>query len=362
MESLFHFLQANHGTPMNASIALNARFCVHRPTGMQRYGLELARRFGDRVQLVRPVLALRGPAGHLWEQVYLPSAVRGKLLWSPNNTGPLAVRRQVCTMHDLIPLDQPAWFSPRFAAWYKWLLPRLAKQVRHIIAVSEFTKCRVVELLRVRPEKVTVIPNGVDERFSPRSEKEILRMRQSLGITCPAYLLYVGNLEPRKNLPRLLQAWAIAQQSIPPEVELVVAGAKGSSLVFEQCCLGELPPRVQLTGYVADDHLPALYAGSLALLYPSLYEGFGLPPLEAMACGTPVVTSANTSLPEVVGDAAILADAEYVHSIADAIIRVASNDSLRSELRRRGLERAKEFTWARTAEPTLRLLLEQSQD
>jgi glycosyltransferase involved in cell wall biosynthesis len=203
----------------NASIALNARFSVHRPTGMQRYGLELARRFGDQIQVVRPVRALRGPAGHLWEQVYLPSTLHGRLLWSPNNTGPLAVRRQVCTMHDLIPLDQPEWFSPRFAAWYKWLLPRLAKQVRHIIAVSEFTKRRVVELLAVPQEKVTVIPNGVDDRFSPRPEEEILCMRRSLGITCPAYLLYVGNLEPRKNVRRLLQAWTIAQRSVPPEIE-----------------------------------------------------------------------------------------------------------------------------------------------
>jgi len=346
----------------NASIALNARFSVHRTTGMQRYGLELARRFGDQIQVVRPVRALRGPAGHLWEQIYLPSALHGKLLWSPNNTGPLAVRRQVCTMHDLIPLDQPEWFSPRFAAWYEWLLPRLAKQVRHIIAVSEFTKHRVVELLAVPQEKVTVIPNGVDERFSPRSEEEILCMRRSLGITCPAYLLYVGNLEPRKNLQRLLQAWAIAQRSVAPEIELVVAGAKGSSLVFEECSLGTLPARVQFTGYVADDQLPALYAGSLALLYPSLYEGFGLPPLEAMACGTPVVTSAKTSLPEVVGDAAILVDAEDAESIADAITRIASSDPLRGELRRRGLERAKEFTWERTANLTLRLLLEQARN
>jgi glycosyltransferase involved in cell wall biosynthesis len=263
-------------------------------------------------------------------------------------------------MHDLIPLDRPEWFSARFAAWYKWLLPRLAKQVRHIIAVSEFTKRRAVELLGIPQEKVTVIPNGVDARFSPRTEEEILCMRRSLGITCPAYLLYVGSLEPRKNLQRLLQAWTVAQRTVPPEIELVVAGAKGSSLVFEECSLGAVPARVHFMGYVADEQLPALYAGSLALLYPSLYEGFGLPPLEAMACGTPVVTSANTSLPEVVGDAAILVDAEDIQSIAEAIARIASSDSLRGELRGRGLERAKEFTWERTAEQTLRLLLEQA--
>ena len=149
-------------------IALNARFYAHRPTGMQRYAIELFRRFANQLDPLRPAMALRGPAGHLWEQVYLPSAVRGRLLWSPNNTGPLAIARQVCTIHDLIPIDRPEWFNPRFAQWYQWLLPRLARRVQHIIAISEYTKQRVIERLRVPASKITVIPNGVDERFSPR--------------------------------------------------------------------------------------------------------------------------------------------------------------------------------------------------
>src|SRR6266852_2908724 len=115
-----------------AGIALNARFYVHRPTGMQRYALELVGRLENWLDQVRPARALRGPAGHLWEQLYLPAAVRGRLLWSPNNTGPLAVGRQVCTIHDLIPLDHPEGFNRRFSAWYEWLLPRLAKKVQHI--------------------------------------------------------------------------------------------------------------------------------------------------------------------------------------------------------------------------------------
>jgi glycosyltransferase involved in cell wall biosynthesis len=347
---------------MTNSIALNARFAVHRPSGMQRYGIELAHRLRDHLHMLRPAQALRGPAGHLWEQFYLPSATRGRLLWSPNNTGPLAVSRQVCTLHDLIPLDHPEWFSRRFAAWYQWLLPRLAKQVRHIIAVSEFTKQRAVELLRVPPEKVTVILHGVDERFKPQAEESVQEMRRVLGIESPAYLLYVGNLEPRKNLRRLIRAWEIAQRSVPEEIELVVAGAKGSSLVFEQVALGAVPPRVRFTGYVPDQHLPALYAGSLALVYPSLYEGFGLPPLEAMACGTLVVTSSNTSLPEVVGDAATLVDAKDVHSIADGILRGVSNNGRRAEIQQGGFERVKHFTWESTAAQTLRVLLEQGQN
>ncbi len=342
------------------SIALNARFYAHRPTGMQRYALELERRFADEVEALRPPAALRGAAGHAWEQLRLPSLVRGRLLWSPNNTGPLAVRRQVCTIHDLIPLDRPEWFNPRFAAWYEWLLPRLVKKVRRIIAVSEFTRRRIVERLRVAPEKISVILNGVDERFCPRPEAEVAEVRRALGIPEGTYLLYVGSLEPRKNLKRLLEAWEQVRPAVDPEISLVVAGMRGSPNVFRRAALSKLPRKVHFTGYVPEERLPGLYAGALALLYPSLYEGFGLPPLEAMACGTPVVVSATTSLPEVTGDAAILVDPESVESIAAGIHRALSSGPLRQELRERGLARAREITWERTARQTLQVLREQA--
>jgi len=341
-------------------IALNARFYAHRPTGMQRYALELSRRFAGRIDHVRPAKPLRGATGHLWEQLYLPSAVGGRLLWSPNNTGPLAVGHQVCTIHDLIPLDHPEWFNRRFAAWYGWLMPRLAKKIQHIIAISQFTKQRIVERLGVRPDRVSVIPNGVDERFSPRTPEEIEAVRRALGINATAYILCVGSLEPRKNLRRLIEAWARVQPLLGADVELVIAGARGSSRVFDSVRLDPLPPQVHFTGYVSDEQLPALYCGALALVYPSLYEGFGLPPLEAMACGTPVVTSNGTSLAEVAADVAVMVDPEDVDSIADGIRRVASSSALREELRRRGLERASRNTWERTAQQTLDLLLDQA--
>lgn len=323
---------------------------------MQRYAIELASRFGERIQQVRPDRPLKGAAGHLWEQFYLPAAVKGRLLWSPNNTGPLAVSNQVCTFHDLIPLDRPEWFNPRFAAWYRWLLPRLARKVRHLIAVSEFTKRRIVERFGVDPANVTVIPNGVDARFHPRSFEEVADVRRALGIQSEDYLLCVGSVEPRKNLGRLLQAWSRIEKRIAPGVQLVVAGAKGASLVFSDVSIGTLPPRVQLTGYVRDEQLPALYSGALALVYPSLYEGFGLPPLEAMACGTPVVTSDNTSVPEVVGDAAVLVDPCDVESIADGIRRVLESGSLRSRMRKSGLARAERYGWDEIARRTWSVL------
>ena len=341
-------------------IALNARFYLHRPTGMQRYALELSRRFADHLDPLRPEKALGGTTGHLWEQLYLPSAVRGRLLWSPNNTGPLAIERQVCTIHDLIPLDHPEWFNRRFGQWYAWLLPRLAKRVRHLIAISDFTKQRIVERLGVSPEKVTVIPNGVDGRFSPRSPEEIEVTLQALGITPDPYLLYVGSLEPRKNLQRLIEAWRRAQPSVPEDMRLIVAGARGSTRVFGAVDIECVPPRTEFIGYVPDEHLPGLYSGAVALVYPSLYEGFGLPPLEAMACGTPVVTSDGTSLPEVVGDNAVLVDPYDSDSIAEGIVRVLSNPNLRDSLSQSARQRAACFTWEQAAHQTIQLLQSQT--
>ena len=338
-------------------IALNARFHGQPATGMQRYALELSRRFPNYLDPLKPATAMRGVAGHLWEQIYLPAAVRGRLLWSPNNTGPLAVARQVCTIHDLIPLDHPEWFSRQFAHWYAWLLPRLAKQVRHIIAVSEFTKQRIVGLLGVPASGVTVIPNGVDARFTPREPGQIDITRRALGITSPYYLLTVGSVEPRKNLPRLLEAWRRVQSSVLPDVDLVVAGGPGNARVFGAVTFNNLPPRVHFTGYVADERLPDLYAGAAALLYPSLYEGFGLPPLEAMACGVPVMVSNGTSIREVVGDAAVFVDPLDEDSIADGILRVLSESGSESVLRKKGRERAQQFSWENTAQRTLEVLL-----
>jgi len=341
---------------MTATVALNARFQAHRVTGMQRYAAELAGRLAGRIELVRPKVPLAGAKGHLWEQLYLPMVVGKRLLWSPNNTGPLAVSRQVCTFHDLIPLDHPEWFNPRFADWYGWLLPRLARRLPRLIAVSEFTKSRIVELCKVPESKISVVPNGVDERFRPQPAGSIAAMRSALSLPEGDYYLYVGSLEPRKNLAALLRAWKKAGESLPGDVHLVIAGARGRSQIFAGTHEDPPPPRTFFTGYVADELLPSLYSGALAAVYPSLYEGFGLPPLEAMACGAPVITSNTTSISEVVGGAAVTVNPTSVDEIAEAMLAVAANSRLRSELREAGLARAARFSWERCAGDTWNLL------
>jgi glycosyltransferase involved in cell wall biosynthesis len=325
---------------------------------MQRYGIEMANRLAGVLDLVLPHASLSGALGHLWEQTYLPAASGNRLLWSPNNTGPLAVARQVCTMHDIIPVEHPEWFNARFAAWYQWLLPKLTHRAQHLIAVSDFTKQRLVERFGIKPEKITVVWNGVDAGFHPRTSLEIAEVREALGIQTPRYLLSLGSLEPRKNLRRLLATWGRVKRELPQDLSLVVVGAKGSAKVFQDAAITEIPEGVHFTGYARQEHLPALYSGALALVYPSLYEGFGLPPLEAMACGTPVITSNTTSLPEVTGGAALLIDPLKEDAIAAAILQLVGDERLRESMSAKSLAHASKVTWDKSASRTWKVLEE----
>ena len=337
---------------------VNTRILSYPITGVQRYLLEILTRIpSDHLRQIAPHYPLSGARAHLWEQTVLPLRTRGRLLWSPSNTGPLAVRHQVVTIHDVVPLDHPEWLNPRFAAWYRFLIPRLARRVRHVIAVSDFTRQRLIAHSGISADRISVIHCGVDARFSPQTQEAIVAARAELQLPAGRYVLSVGSLEPRKNLGRLLSAWERLLPELPPDVWLVLAGAKGKSLVFAEVPeLTRLPARVHLTGYVPDDRLPALYAGAEAFVYPSVYEGFGLPPLEAMACGTPVIVGNRTSLPEVVGDAAVLVDPYSTDAIAQALLDVITQPLLALKLRRAGPARAGSFTWTKAAEATHRVL------
>lgn len=334
---------------MQYGVVVNTRILASPITGVQRYTLELLNRFGDKVERVEPSHNLDGVQGHCWEQTVLPIKLKGRLLWSPSNTGPLVVEHQVVTIHDMVSLDHPEWLNPRFVAWYRFLIPRLVHRARYIVAISEFTKSRLIEVTKTPEDKIVVIPNGVDPHFSPKSPTEAEASRASLGIPARHYILSLGTLEPRKNLHRLLQAWLAIHDKIPSDVWLVLAGGKGKRLVFQELNIECLPPRVYMTGHVPDEHLPALYSGALAFAYLSVYEGFGLPPLEAMAAGVPVLTGNRTALPEVVADAGVIVDPYDVDAIADAMVTLVEKASKREELRQKGLERAKLFSWDQNA-------------
>jgi glycosyltransferase involved in cell wall biosynthesis len=343
--------RASEKIPTTTAIAVNARFLNQRVTGVQRYAREILRRLPE-LEPIAPSERWNGPKGQLWEQVILPGKVGNRLLWSPCNVGPWAVKRQVVTIHDCAFHDVPNAVSRGFRLWYSWLLRWLAPRVRRILTVSEFSRQRLIEYLQLDPNKVVAIPNGVDERFNPAASENVPAMRARLGLP-ERYVLFVGSLDPRKNLLGLLKAWD--QISAKLDCPLVICGA--SSHVFRSAGIEKLPERVVLSGYVADEDLPALYAGAALFVYPSLYEGFGLPVIEAMACGTPVVCSSTTSLGEVAGSAACLVDPANGDSIAAGILRAAEDEELRRGLRSRGLQRAAEFSWDRTARETWNELL-----
>lgn len=341
-------------------IVVNARFTVQRQTGAQRYAHELTRRLGDSAALAVPPASLKGSVGHAWEQFVLPLHVgRRQLLWSPTNTGPLAVRRQVVTLHDVVPLDHPEWLNPRFAAWYRWLTPRLARRCECVLTVSEFSRMRIVERCGVPAERVVVVPNGVVLPATRPDAEAIDAARHLLRIPFERYVLVLGSIEPRKNVGRVLQAWSRIHASLDDDIGLVIAGAQGRRAVFRASAESAEVARTHYTGYVPDEHLGALYAGATMVAYPSEYEGFGIPPLEAMAFGAPVLTSNNTALPEVVGDAALCVNPFDIDEIADGIVRLLDDGALRERLRAAGFRRAQQFTWDAAAARLRAVLLRQ---
>ncbi|WP_324718116.1 glycosyltransferase family 1 protein [Carboxydochorda subterranea] len=335
-------------------VVVNGRFTRQPLTGVQRYAREMVRRLGPRVKVISPSRLARGAAGHLWEQLVLPSWAGADLLWSPANTGPLRVCNQVVTIHDLAVLEHPEWFAPAFARWYAWLLPRLVRRVRRIITVSQFCAARLVDRLGVPDEAIEVIPNGVDARFRPQPPEAVETVRRALRLP-ERYVLYVGSLEPRKNLRVLLDAWRQASSRLA-DVWLVIAG--GTYRAFRNPGFREFPPRTLLVGHVGDDNLPGLYSGAVCFVYPSLYEGFGLPVLEAMACGVPVIASDIPALREVAGDAALLVPPIDARTLATTVVSLAGSAERRAELAERGLRRSRDYSWQGSAESTWQVLEE----
>ena len=288
--------------------------------------------------MITPPPALAHRAGHVWEQALLPArarAVGARAVLSPANLAPLALgERNVVVIHDAAALRHPEWYGRAYVAWQRAVLPRLARSAGRVVTVSRFSKGEIVDVLGAPADRVVVVPNGVDERFGPDADAGAAR--SALRLDRP-YVLAVGTRIARKNLAALAAAAdALAQRG----VDLVTAGS-GRAYMRAEGDTG-----VRALGYVPEEHLPGLYAGAGALVMPSLYEGFGLPCLEAMRCGTPVVAADRAALPEVCGDAALLFDPDDEAAVTAALHRALDDPD---PLVARGLERARAFTWERTA-------------
>ena len=349
------------GQDNNSAYVVNARFLAHRVTGIQRYAREIASRLSGGSQPGGshaegpPMLAPRngkGALGHLWEQTVLPRLAGGRLLWSPCGAGPLGYARQVVTFHDLFPIEHPEWYSGAYARWYSFMFRRLAAQAVHLIAVSAYTKSRIVRVLGRSSDEITVVHNGPSESTRLTSALEASRACAALALPSRRYVLSLSSLEARKNLPTILAAWRLAQRSLPDNVWLVLAGQQASASVFGRQQLSAIPARVHFTGYVPEQHLAGLYSGASLFLFPSLAEGFGLPLLEAMNCGLRSVTSNNSSLPEVGGDAAFYVDPLNVREMAGAILRHMPKQNAASAPFLPAIEQASRFCWDESARRT----------
>jgi len=351
------------------ALALNGRFLDQKLTGVQRFAHGIAGALdamaaAGRIpppRLLRPAGGKPSPFAHLreeafgpfagqaWEQLALPRRVGPDLLLSLGNTAPLLQgARQAVVIHDAGVFDTPESYGWRFRAWYRTMQHGLARSGARIITVSAFSRGRIAAALGVPEGRIGVIPEGHEQVFAAPAETAFLA---SAGLQPGRYALVVGTGAAHKNLAALGAAAAALQAR---GLVLAVAGAADPA-VFRGAGGAAGKP----LGRVSDGALRALYENALCLIFPSRYEGFGLPPLEAMACGCPVIAAAAASLPEVCGEAALWFAPEAPASLTDALARLLDEAGLREDLAARGRARAAGFTWPRAAEALLDLLAEE---
>jgi glycosyltransferase involved in cell wall biosynthesis len=299
------------------------------------------------------------PNYSLREQIHVPWVLRRErpdVYHAPHYVLPAGVRcRSVVTIHDCIHLMFPQYLPNKAAyAYARASMWAAARRSNCILTVSEASKRDILHFFNVPPAKIVVVYNAIDEHFwETPPEEDVARVRERYQLD-HQFVLYVGNIKPHKNLVRLIEAFAELRKSGFEQVKLLIIGDEISRLpaLRRSVHRHKLHKHVRFLGYLPDRTLAILYRLAAVFVFPSLYEGFGLPPLEAMASGTPVVTSNVSSLPEVAGDAAVLVDPYDVDSIVEGLRLVLSNPAAAADLRRRGLERAREFSWARSVEKT----------
>ena len=299
------------------------------------------------------------------EQIHVPWVLRREqpdVFHAPHYVLPPAIRcHSVVTIHDCIHLMFPQYLPNRAAYFYaKASMWMAARRSDRILTVSEASKRDILRFFNVPPEKIVVVYNAIDERFrATPAEEDVARVRERYQLD-HGFVLYAGNIKPHKNLVRLIEAFDELRKAGFEDLKLLIIGDEISKLPALRRAVHEhkLHKHVRFLGYLPDETLAILYRLAAVFVFPSLYEGFGLPPLEAMASGAPVVTSNVSSLPEVAGDAAVLVDPYDVGSIVDGITRVLTDPALADDLRRKGRERARDFSWERSVARTRDLYLE----
>lgn len=348
------------------SLIVNARFLTQPVTGVQRFAIEISLRLKKlipgvvfispknilhkEIAAVLQVEEFGKFTSHLWEQVELPLYLKKRgspLLLNLSNTAPLLHTKNVVCIHDVSFLVNPEWFSKTFSSFYSFLIPKVARGAKKVLTVSEYSKESLVNFLRIPEAAVEVVYNAVSEDLFNNTEPA---QPNKVG----DYVLAVGSLDPRKNLKKLILAFNTCKLA---DTKLVIAGA--ASKIFNDDELQHLVhsnENIVLTGYLTDEELKHVYQHAKLFVYPSLFEGFGIPPLEAMRCGCATVVSDAASLPEVCGDASYYVDPHSMEEIATAITQLMGDNDLRSSLIRKGFERSKFFSWEKSSEKLVQVL------
>ncbi len=311
----------------------------------------------------RPVSGVR-PLRLVWEQLALPGVVRrddSDLLWGCNALLPGSrTSPQVVTIHDLGLFTVPQFYPRARVQYFRWAIPRAVRQADIVVAVSEFTKSELVNVLGVPETRIRVVLCGIGSQYRPAVDgPDTERIRGKYGLP-ERFFFSLGVLEPKKNIERLVRAYRDLPVSLRSSVKLVIGGGKSigwqNKSVF--ALARGLGSDIVMTDFIAHKDLPAVYRLAEAFVFPSLYEGFGVPPLEAMACGTPVIASNAASLREVVADAALVIDPTRIEEIAEAMQRLIGDETLRAELRAKGLANVKRFDWRLAAQAMLEVFAE----
>jgi len=359
--------------PQPPRIAINGRFLTQFVAGVQRFAQETLRAMDrlleepeyrelkGRIELLAPQAARDLPlaniplrrcgrrSGYLWEQVEFPRAASGALLLNLCMLGPVAMRRQVVVVHDAIVKAMPHNFNLPFRAAYGFFMPLLLRRADCIVTVSEFSRREIGKYYGVKTDTMLICHEGGEHILAAPADAAILKR---LDLSGRPYFLCVGGSSPNKNFPNILAALNATGLHDAP---LVLTGNRAPKLHHHIADVSS--ENVIATGQITDGELRALYEGALALVYPSRYEGFGLPPLEAMNCGCPAIISDQAALVEVCGDAALQCGIDDVAGLARQMRAVYADQALREKLRQAGHERARRFTWTHTARALLQSCL-----
>ncbi|MGS0891027.1 glycosyltransferase family 4 protein [Burkholderia stagnalis] len=343
----------------------NGRFTTQKTTGVQRVARELIAALitfqpQDPVTVLvppQPGVPVHGARtvkvgfskGVFWEQVVLPLFARRNRIVNLSNSGSIFLRNQIIYMHDAAVFDTPAHFSRPFRVWYRIMFWILARTSMCVLTNSYFSRDRLAHHCGVPKERIGVVPLGADHLDPLEPDASVLAEH---SLTSNRFVLAVSSMNPTKNFGRLIEAF---RQIDDPSIDLVIVGMRNATVFGKQDPLSTAEPNIKYVGYISDEKLKALYQHAACFLYPSIYEGFGIPPLEAMRYGCPTVVGKAAALPEVCADAALYCDPYSSNDIAEKLRTLLNSSELRADLKRRGALHAEKYRWSRSAEMMTRI-------